>query len=166
MPIAHVRDARTFHDLSDAGGAIPLCHTFDLCHERQIVANGHLWIERRNLGQVTSAAFRFNRLIEDVVPGDDCLAFARRHVAGQDAHGGRLASAIWPKEAQHFAFLYSEADIVDGGRRAVPLRKVLHLDHAYPPRNLNIWSNLSQYPAGDPSPSTYGSAISADHFDV
>ena len=42
---------------------------------------------------------------EDVVAGDGRASLRGRHVAGQDAHGGRLAGAVRAEETEDFARL-------------------------------------------------------------
>ena len=72
----------------------------------------HVRIERRRLRQIAGAALGFDRLVEDVEARDDRLAFRGRHVAGQNAHGRRLARAVWAEEAENLASLDTEAEIV------------------------------------------------------
>ena len=102
---------------------------FDLRDERQVVADGHVGIERRRFRQITGAPLGLDRLIEDVESGDDRLALGGRHVAGEDAHRRRLAGAVGAEKAENFAAFDAEADIVDGGEAAVAFREVLNLDH-------------------------------------
>ena len=68
------------------------------------------------------------RLVEDVEAGDDRLAFRRRHVAGQDAHGRRLAGAVRAEKAENLAALDAEVQVVDRGDAAVALGEVLNLN--------------------------------------
>ena len=110
---------------------------FYLRHEIQILFDGHVGIERRRFRQVSRPALGFDRLIEDVEPGDDGLAFGRRHVAGQDPHRRGLAGAVRTEKAENFAALDAEADVVDGGDAAVLFREVLDLNHEATPNVLS-----------------------------
>src|SRR5262249_54123727 len=101
----------------------------DLRHERQVIANAHVGIEWRRLGQVARPALGLERLFEDVEPRDEGLAFGGRHVAGQNPHGRRLAGAVGAEEAEDFAPLDAEADVVDRGDAPVTLREALDLNH-------------------------------------
>ena len=105
-------------------------------HERQVLAHGHLGIERRRLRQVAGAALGLDGLIEDVEAGDDGLAVGRRHVPGEDAHRRRLARAVRPEEAEDFAALDPERHVVDRGDATVAFREVLDLDHVESPLEL------------------------------
>src|SRR5438477_3609247 len=53
----------------------------------------------------------------------------RRHEAGDHAHGGRLAGAVRPEEAEHLAALDRERDAVDRPLRAESFHQLVDLDH-------------------------------------
>ena len=95
----------------------------------EVLADGHVGIERRRLRQIAGMSLRLDRLIEDVEPGDLCAAVRGRHVAGEDAHRGGLARAIGAKESQDLALLDRETDVVYGCDAAVAFGEVLDLDH-------------------------------------
>src|SRR4029077_6336995 len=85
-------------------------------------------------------ALGFDRLVEDVEPGDNRFAFRGRHVAGQNPHRRRLAGAVGAEEPEDLAALDAEADVVDGGHAAVAFREVLNLDHGGTP--INVYEGL------------------------
>ena len=101
---------------------------FDPRDKLEVLAHGHLGVQRRRLRKITSPAFCFNRLFEHVEPRDDRLAFRCRHVAGQNAHGRRLAGAVRAEEAEDFSALDAEVQVVDRGDAPVTLREVLNLN--------------------------------------
>ena len=117
------------HVLDALRAARPTATPLIFATKSRYSATRHVGIERRRFRQVAGAPLGFDRLIEDVEPGDDRLALGRRHVAGQDAHRRRLAGAVRPEEAEDLAALDAEADVVDGGDAAVAFREVLNLDH-------------------------------------
>ena len=94
----------------------------------EVFAHRHLGVQRRRFREVTGPALRFDRLLEDVEPGNDRLAFGRRHVAGQDAHGRRLAGAVRTEKAEDFSALDAEGQVIDRGDAAVALGEVLNLN--------------------------------------
>src|SRR5207244_6801708 len=60
-------------------------------------------------------------------------AAGRRQIAGEDAHCGRLARAVWPEEAEHFAFADVEGDVGHRDARSVVPGEVFNANHAAPP---------------------------------
>src|SRR2546426_81672 len=86
-------------------------------------------VERWRLRQIAGPALRLERLVEDVEACDNRLPFGSRHVAGQDAHRRGFPGAVGAEEAEDFAALDAEADVVDGCDAAVAFREVLNLDH-------------------------------------
>jgi hypothetical protein len=74
-------------------------------------------------------------VVEDVETRDGRLAVGGRHVTGDDPHGRGLAGAVWTEKTKDFARLCPKTHIVNGGKRAVFLKKVLDLDHEGSPEN-------------------------------
>jgi hypothetical protein len=105
--------------------------------EGQVLAHGHVGVERRRFRQVAGAALGFERLLEDIEPGDGGLAAGGRHVAGDDAHGGRLAGPVRAEEAENLARLHPETHVVHGGEGSVAFREVINLDHGIAPIDWN-----------------------------
>src|SRR6185295_9136289 len=128
-PVGHVVDARLLHDELDALAPVGRRDALDLRDERQVLDDAHVGIERRRLRKVAGPPFGLDRLVEDVEPCDNRFSFGRRHVAGEDAHGRRLPGAVRAEEAEDFAALDPEADVVDRGDAAIAFREVLNLDH-------------------------------------
>ena len=135
VAVRHVVDARAAHRFLDA--VLPLARRhplgLDARDELQILAHRHLGIERRRFRQIAGAALGLDRLVEHVESGDDRLAFRRRHVAGQNAHGRRLAGAVRAEEAEDFSPLDAEVQIVDRGDAAVAFGEVLNLNQRRSP---------------------------------
>jgi hypothetical protein len=124
-----VGDARLLHRRVDLRPQRLGSHAADPADEQQVVADGHVRVERRRFRQVADAALGLERLIEDVEPGNDGLAGGGRHVARQDAHGRGLAGPVGAEEAEDLALVDAERDVVDRGDAAVLLGEVLNLDH-------------------------------------
>ena len=135
-PVAHVVDARPFHDLLQALAAFAARDALDLGDELEILDDAHVRVERRRFRKVAGPALGVNRLVEDVEPGDNGFAVGGRHVAGQNPHRRRLAGAVGSEEPEDFAALDSEADVVDGSHAAVAFGEVLNLDHGEAPINV------------------------------
>jgi hypothetical protein len=73
---------------------------------------------------------RPDRLVEDVEPGDNGVAFRGRHVAGQDPHRRRLAGAVRSEEAEDLAALDArKLTSFTAVCPAVAFREVLDLNH-------------------------------------
>ena len=65
-------------------------------------------------------------------------------VAGQDAHGGRLAGAVGAEEADDLAGRHVEGHVADGGVVAVVLGQVADVDHGQPPVSTwKLWDALN-----------------------
>src|SRR5262249_52173221 len=56
-------------------------------------------------------------------------ARGRRQEAGDDAHGGGLAGAVGPQEADHLALTGGEGDPVDRDQIAIAFRQLANLYH-------------------------------------
>ena len=136
MAVGHVGHPRLLHHRVDAALDV-VAHAFDLGDEGQVLAHGHVRIERRRFRQVAGAPLGFERLLEHVEAGDGGLALGGRHVAGDDAHRGGLAGAVGAEKSEDFARLGAKTHIVDGRDRAVMLGKVLNLDHERSPKMEN-----------------------------
>src|SRR4051812_38393023 len=63
----------------------------------------------------------WRRLLDDVEAGDARAALVRLEQGGEDAHGGRLARAVRPQQAQHGALLRLQVDAGEGVDVAVGL---------------------------------------------
>ena len=127
--VGHVRDMGALHDTPDSLGAFGGCHPLDLGYKGQVFDDRHVRIEGRRFGQVAGPLLGLDRLFEHVETGDNCFSGRGRHVAGQNAHGCRLAGAVGAEEAEDFTPFDTETDVVDGGDAAVAFREVLDLNH-------------------------------------
>jgi hypothetical protein len=61
-------------------------------------------------------------LLEDIKASDRRPAGSGRHVARENLHRGALPSAVWPQEANDFAFLHLEVEVLDRGEASVSFR--------------------------------------------
>jgi hypothetical protein len=129
VPRRHVVHVRALHDGGDPLFPLLWWHALDARDEIQILAHGHVRIERRRLGQVTGPALRIDRMRENVVPGHGRPPLGRRHVPGQDPHRRRLSRAVRTQKTENLSSLDLEADVVNCGHATVAFRDVLDLYH-------------------------------------
>ena len=69
--------------------------------------------ERQFFGNDSDARFDRERILKHVLPQHFNLASVRRENSRQQRKGGRLASAIWPKERKKSPLLHEEVEPVD-----------------------------------------------------
>ena len=98
--------------------------------EVEEAVHSHVGVARRVLGQVADQPLRRQRVLQHVVAADRDPSRGRRDEPGDHAHGGGLAGAVGPEEAQHFAALDRERDVVHRELRAERLHQVLDFDHS------------------------------------
>jgi hypothetical protein len=129
MTVRHVIDPRALHRCLDPLFAFarrqPL--GLDARDKLQILAHRHFGVERRRFRKVSGPALGLDGLVEDVEAGDHRLASRRRHVAGEDAHGRRLAGAVRAQKAEDFSTLDPEGEVIDRRDAAISLGEVLNL---------------------------------------
>jgi hypothetical protein len=79
VPVRHVIDVRLFHHVGDARFALGPAQRpdFDARGEVEVIAHGHVGVERRRFRQVAGALLRFDRMGEDVEARDDDFAVGR-----------------------------------------------------------------------------------------
>ena len=129
QPVRHVVDSSALHYRLNPLPTFRGRHPFDLRHKGEVFDHAHVGIKRRRFRQIPGPAFGLDWLIENVEAGDNRLALGWRDKAGEDAHRRRLAGAVGPQEAEDFAALHAEADVLDGRHAPVALREVLNLYH-------------------------------------
>ncbi|MEI9892578.1 MAG: hypothetical protein WDN28_01310 [Chthoniobacter sp.] len=95
----------------------------------QVLIHAHVGVERCILRQVAEVPPRFDRLLEDVEPGNGRASGGGRQIAGEDLHRRALARAIRPEKANDFAFFHLEVEAVDRGDARVSLGEVFDFDH-------------------------------------
>src|SRR5690625_1782067 len=71
------------------------------------------------LRQVADVALGDNGVVLQVMAADFDAPGRRCQRAGEHAQRGRLAGAVGPEQAEDFALVQRQADVVDGARRAV-----------------------------------------------
>jgi hypothetical protein len=89
----------------------------------------HFTVAGRAFRQVTQRLLGLDRLGLHVVAADGRAARGGRQEAGEHLHGGGLARAVRPEEAQHLPGLDPEADAVHRGEAAIPFAQLLCFDH-------------------------------------
>src|SRR3989441_1232250 len=90
----------------------------------------HVGIGGGVLGQVADQALHLQRRFDDVVAADRDPAGGGRHESRDHAHGGRLSRAVRAEEAEHFAALDGERNVVYRPPRAEGLRQPVDFYHA------------------------------------
>ena len=105
-------------------------HSAQSRDETQIGIDAHIGIERRILRQVADLAARLERVFEDVETVDHDGARGRRHEAGDDAHGGGLAGAVGPEEAEDRAALGIERHVAYRDEVAVGFGQMPYFNHS------------------------------------
>src|SRR4030095_13043181 len=129
VPLPVISDLRLLHHRAQPRGTFGPRHAFDASAEGEVVLDRHVGVERRRLGKVAGSTLGLDRLIEDVVAGNNRLSIRGRHVAGQHTHGGGFSGAIGSKEPKDLSALSFEAHVVDGRDWTVSLREMLNLYH-------------------------------------
>src|SRR5205807_1386592 len=114
----------------DAAAGLAAVQALDAGAEAEVFGGTHLGVERAVLRHVADAASDFERVPEDVKAVDGGGAGGGGQEAGEDAHGGRLAGAVGPEEADHTAARHVEGDVADGGVVAEKLGQLVDVDHS------------------------------------
>ena len=127
QPPAHVGDLQHLHGPLHALLAARAGHALDVADEREVVADGHVQVQRRQLGHVPDLLLHRLRLLQDVVPVQLHRALRGGEVAGDDVHRRGLPRAVGPEEPEDLAPVHGEVQAVDGQALAVFLRDVLDL---------------------------------------
>src|SRR5262249_27748844 len=118
-------------DVVDALAPPRAVDALDAGAEVQVLDDAHLRVQRAVLRHVADAPPDLDRLPEDVQAVDGGLAGGGRHVAGQDAHGGRFAGAVGAEEAHDLAARHVEGYLPDGRVIAVVLGEVAYVNHEW-----------------------------------
>ena len=97
--------------------------------EAQVFLDTELAVERWILGQVTDLrACDFGMLVE-VAPAESHAARTRREQARDHAQRGRLAGAVDAEQAEHFAAIEAEVDLLDDGAAGQAARYAVEGKH-------------------------------------
>ena len=97
--LAVVAQTADVNDVVQARAYLRAGHSAQRSHVLQIVGDRHVGVEGHRFRQVAHAAAHFQGLFHHVVAVQRHRAAGGRQEAGQDAHGGGLACAVWPQEA-------------------------------------------------------------------
>ncbi len=126
-PSPHVGDLRHVHGPFEVLLAARAGDPLDVAHEGEIVADGHVHVQRRKLGHVPDLLLHLLRLLEDVVPVELHRSLRGGQIPGDDVHRGRFAGAVRTEEPEDFTPVHGEIKAVDGHSLAIFLRDVLDL---------------------------------------
>ena len=102
-PVGHVGESADLEHVLDSAIDGHPADAAKFRDKAQVALDAHIAIERRGFRQVADAASGFERVGEDVEPVDFDSALARRHEAGNDAHGGGFAGAVRAEKAENLS---------------------------------------------------------------
>ena len=135
----------------------------DAGEEAQVLPHRQFGIEREALRHVADPRARRGGCVQQVQAGDLGAAAGGRQQAAQHAEGGGLAGAVRPQQAEDFAALHGEADVVDRDESAEAAHQVVHFDggrdcETPPPLEGGGWGRgrRSSAPTPPPTPSLKG----------
>ena len=114
-------------------------HAAQPAHVAEILADGHLGVERHRLRQIANVPPRLQRFVDDVAPRHRRRPACGRQKPGDDLHGGGLARAVRSEKADNLALLDREANVGDGGKVPEVFGYAIHFNHmktAHPPARL------------------------------
>ncbi|MPM77346.1 hypothetical protein SDC9_124349 [bioreactor metagenome] len=106
--ILHVLQPDLIENALEMALDLPLRHAHELADEHQILVDGHLRVERRELRHVAQVTLCFERFLEDVVPVDPDVSLVRGDVSGYDIHRSGFARAVAPDEADDLSLVCLE----------------------------------------------------------
>ena len=127
-PVEDFLDARLLDGQVHVGFALSAVQTAKLRDEGEILRHQHVLVQRVVLRQVAYRAARLlvALLVVDALDAD--RPAVRRVVRRDQPHGGRLAGAVGPEEADDFALVHLEADVVHGDVVAEAFRDAPDVD--------------------------------------
>ena len=64
---------------------------------------------------------RLQAVIDGVVPGNERFASAGRQIAGEQAHGGGFACAVWSQQPHNLPWLAGEGEVGNGRLSTISL---------------------------------------------
>src|SRR5262249_14618447 len=126
---ADVGQPAAVDDGVDAAGGAAAVQALDAGAGAEGLGDAHLGGEGAVLRHVADAAAHLEGVPEDVEAVDGGGAGSGRQEAGKDPHGGGLAGAVGPEEADDAAARHVEGDVADGGVVAVELGESVNVDH-------------------------------------
>src|SRR5579862_5958054 len=127
--VRHVFEAADLERVVERILDLRALHPAQLGDEAQVRIDAHIRIERRILGQVTDAAARLERIVENIEAVDHHSARSRRHKSRDDAHRGGLAGAIGPEKPEYRALVGIERNIAHGDEVAVNFGQMTYFNH-------------------------------------
>ncbi len=99
--------------------------------EIEVFVDRQVAVQGRGFGQVAQLRLGAHRLLQHVDAADQDAPGTGRQGAGQDAHGGGLAGAVWAQKAQHLALDHAEADVAQHLAIAKAAADVFDLDEDF-----------------------------------
>ena len=128
---ADIGEGAFFRGFLDAFGDVGFGYAFQPSDEIEILADLHIWIDRRRFRQISDALLNLHGRLQHVEPGDFRRARRRRHEARQHPHRCRLASSIRSQEANDLALLDFEGNVIDGDSARVSLGETFDFNHNF-----------------------------------
>ena len=137
------RDAGEFLHRTDCLAPLRALQAVGPRIEIQILVDGHVVVRGERVGHVADAAARILRLLADGDAVDEHVALGRLFQRGDDAHGGGLARAVRPDEAEDVAVVEGEREVVHGHGLAEAFVKSANLNFHFtssgPSRPMMVW---------------------------
>ena len=109
--------------------AAPARHVVDVGVEVEVLHHGQVGVEPETLAHVADLLLDRLGLADDVMAGHPGVAAVGVHDRRQQPHGGGLAGAVGPDQAEDFPLGHVEVQIVHRGQVAERLRQVFRADH-------------------------------------
>ena len=106
-------------------------HVVDVGVEVEVLHHGQVGVQPETLAHVADVFLDRLGLADDVPAGHPGVAGRRVHDGRQQPHGGRLAGAVGPDQAEDFPLRHVEVQIDHGGQIAERLRQVFRADHGH-----------------------------------
>ena len=103
-------------------------HLFELRHKHQILPDGHIRVERRDLRQIADTLFCLEGLSQNIIAVDLNRSTGGCCVTRHNIHRRRFARAVWPEESIYLSFFHGKRKPVY--RRALPIffYQIFYLD--------------------------------------
>ena len=123
-PMHHVLEAAEPREPGDPLLRLPVWQITYRSYESEMVVDEHVPVEGCHLRKVADASLDLHRMLPDVQAFDQHGSTARRQVPGEDAHGSRLAGAVWAEETEDLSPGHISTDAIDRARGAEVLGEI------------------------------------------
>jgi hypothetical protein len=120
-PVAGLVELEALEQLARAGPRCALAEVIEAPDHLEVLVAGEVLVDRGVLTCEPDVGAQLGRLGHDVEAGDAGAAPIGLEQRGEDAHGGGLAGAVRPEQAEDGALLRLEVDAVESDDVAVGL---------------------------------------------